>query len=146
MRRVVVQRCPAVPTAPNRIARVANSRSALGATIMALLPPSSNNVRPNRFVTTSPMRRPIFVEPVAEISGTRESLISASPIVAPPPITRLKIAGSTSFARQTRSAILLVAIAVNGVSLDGFQTVESPHTAARALFQAQTATGKLNAV
>ena len=36
--------------------------------------------------------------------------------------------------------------AVNGVSSDGFHTTVSPHTNAIAVFQAQTATGKLNAV
>ena len=146
IRRVVVQRWPAVPTAPKRIAVVARSRLALGVTMIALFPPSSSNVRPRRRVTTSPTCRPIFVEPVAEISAIRESLIKRSPIVALSPITRLKIAGSTSLARQMRSAILIVASAVSGVWLDGFQTVASPHTHASALFQDQTATGKLNAV
>ena len=47
-RRSVVQRCPAVPAAENRIARSARSRSALGATIIALLPPSSSSTRPKR--------------------------------------------------------------------------------------------------
>ena len=37
-------------------------------------------------------------------------------------------------------------MAVSGVSGDGFQTIVSPQTAATAAFQAQTATGKLNAV
>ena len=36
-------------------------------------------------------------------------------------------------------------MAVSGVSSEGFQTVALPQTAASALFQAQTATGKLNA-
>ena len=36
-------------------------------------------------------------------------------------------------------------MAVSGVFSDGFQTVASPQTAARAAFQAQTATGKLKA-
>src|SRR6185369_15977750 len=44
----LVQRCPAVPTAENVIARTASSRSALGATIIALLPPSSRSVRTKR--------------------------------------------------------------------------------------------------
>ena len=37
-------------------------------------------------------------------------------------------------------------MAVSGVLDDGFHSVASPQTAARALFQAQTATGKLKAV
>ena len=38
------------------------------------------------------------------------------------------------------------AIAVNGVSSEGFHTTVSPHTSATAAFHAHTATGKLNAV
>ena len=56
------------------------------------------------------------------------------------------MAGSTLLARQIRSAILMVAMAVRGVWLEGFQRVASPQTAANALFHAQTATGKLKAV
>ncbi len=37
------------------------------------------------------------------------------------------------------------AIAVSGVSDDGFHSTTSPHTAASAEFHAHTATGKLNA-
>ena len=39
----------------------------------------------------------------------------------------------------------VLATAVNGTSSDGFQTLVSPHTAAMAAFQLQTATGKLKA-
>src|SRR5258707_1048270 len=49
------------------------------------------------------------VEPVADIRATRRSLMSRSPMVAVSPMTKLKIAGSTSWARQIRSAILMVA-------------------------------------
>ena len=38
------------------------------------------------------------------------------------------------------------AIAVSGVFSEGFQTSVSPQTSASIAFQAQTATGKLNAV
>ena len=47
------------------------SRSADGATMMALLPPSSRIERPNRSATTGPTLRPIAVLPVALITGTR---------------------------------------------------------------------------
>ena len=40
----------------------------------------------------------------------------------------------------------VTAMAQSGDLLDGFQTLASPHTAASALFHAQTATGKLKAV
>ncbi len=71
MRLVLVQRCPDVPTAPNRMARVAISRSASSATMIALFPPSSRMVRPNRFETASATLRPTPVEPVNEIIGSR---------------------------------------------------------------------------
>ncbi len=69
-----------------------------------------------------------------------------SPMVDPRPITSEKIAGSTPFARATSSAILVHAMAVSGVWLEGFHTTLSPHTAAMAAFQLHTATGKLNAL
>ena len=47
-RRRLVHRWPAVPTAEKAMPRVARSRSAVGATIAALLPPSSRISRPNR--------------------------------------------------------------------------------------------------
>ena len=66
-------------------------------------------------------------------------------MVGPAPITSENIAGSTSWARQTFSAILMQAIAVSGVFSEGFHTVASPQVTANALFQAHTATGKLKA-
>src|SRR5437762_7215727 len=66
-RRKLVQRCPAVPTAANKIARKARSRSAEGATIMPLLPPSSRSVRPKRCATRGPTIAPMRVEPVATL-------------------------------------------------------------------------------
>ncbi|CPP49489.1 Uncharacterised protein [Bordetella pertussis] len=56
--------------APNTMPRVAISRSALGATMMALLPPSSSRTRPKRCATRGPTCRPMRVEPVAETSAT----------------------------------------------------------------------------
>ena len=58
---------------------------------MALLPPNSKIVFPNLPPTTSPIRLPIRVLPVAEIRGTRLSLINLSPMVDPLPIIKLKI-------------------------------------------------------
>src|SRR5947199_7811661 len=88
----------------------------------------------------------MLTEPVAEINGIRASSASFWPTVLRSPINNVKIAGSAPVSRQTRSAILVTAIAVSGVFSEGFQIVASPHTAARAAFQDQTATGKLNAV
>ena len=60
------------------------SRSAEGATTIALLPPSSRIGRPNRAATFGPTIEPMRVEPVAETIGTRLEETSASPIAAPP--------------------------------------------------------------
>ncbi len=62
------------------MARIAMSRSADGATIIALLPPSSRIGRPNRAATFGPTTEPMRVEPVAETIGTRFDATSASPI------------------------------------------------------------------
>ncbi len=47
--------------------------------VMPLLPPSSSRLRPSRLATTSPIRRPIATEPVAEMRGTRRSATSGPP-------------------------------------------------------------------
>ena len=86
-RRSEVHRCPAVPTAEKRIARTAMSRSADGATIIALLPPSSRMARPNRAATFGPTTAPMRVEPVAETIAASFDEMSASPIAAPPMTT-----------------------------------------------------------
>ena len=61
--------------------RVVRSRSADGATIAALLPPSSSSERPKRSATLGPTERPIRVEPVALSNATPGSSTSASPTV-----------------------------------------------------------------
>ncbi len=47
---------------------------------------------------------------------------------------------------MARARIAWQASAVSGVSSEGFQTTASPHTRAIAVFQDQTATGKLKAL
>src|SRR6266446_5545214 len=136
----------AVPTAPKKIDCVAISRSAVGQTISALLPPSSMIVFPNRLWTVFATFNPIATEPVAEINGIRVSSANFWPTDFRSPISNVKMAGLAPVSLQTRSAIFVTAIAVSGVFSDGFQIVASPQTAARAAFQDQTATGKLNAV
>src|SRR3984957_3587064 len=145
-RRSEVQRCPAVPTAENTIARTAMSRSAEGATIIALLPPSSRIGRPNREATLGPTIEPIRVDPVAETIGTRFEEVSASPIAGPPMTNWARPSGASGPNRSiARSRILIVARAESGVFSDGFQITGSPQTSANAAFQDQTATGKLKA-
>ena len=56
----------------------------MGATIIALLPPSSSSERPNRSATTGPTARPIGTDPVAETSATRGSATSVRPVSRPP--------------------------------------------------------------
>src|SRR5678816_3552620 len=80
-RLVEVQRCPAVPTAPKKIDCTAISRSALGVTISALLPPSSRIVRPSRPLTALATLNPMLVEPVADTNGIRGSSASFWPTV-----------------------------------------------------------------
>ena len=64
--------------------RTARSRSAVGATIAALLPPSSRISRPNRPATSGATARPIRVEPVADTIATSGWAASAAPTSAPP--------------------------------------------------------------
>ena len=143
-RRSDVQRWPQVPTAANRIARTARSRSALGVTIIALLPPSSSSERPRRAATFGAIARPIAVDPVADTSGTRGSSTSARPAL--PTITSTSPSGASPKRSSARRNSAWQASAVSGVREDGFQITGSPHTSASAAFQLQTATGKLNAV
>src|SRR5215471_16572037 len=112
----------------------------------ALLPPSSRIVRPKRPLTALATLNPILVDPVADTSGIRGSSANFWPTVFRSPTSRVKIAGSAPVSRQTRSAILVTAIALSGVFSDGLQIVVLTHTAARAAFHDQTATGKLKAV
>ena len=125
--------------------RVARSRSADGATIAALLPPSSRIRRPNRDATTGATARPIRVEPVADTIATPSWAASAAPTSAPPCTTWLSPAGAPTSA-AARASRASHASAVSGVLSDGFQITGSPATSARAAFHDHTATGKLNAV
>ena len=78
-RRVDVQRCPAVPTAPKTAPITVIFISASGVTIIALLPPSSNSDLPKRSPTVLPTIFPILILPVAEINGIRLSIVIISP-------------------------------------------------------------------
>ncbi len=115
-RRKVVQRCPAVPTAPNRMPRTARSRSALGARIIALLPPSSRMQRAKRAATRGATSRPMRVLPVALTRATRRSSTSASPASRSPISNWLRCAGaSPPKARAARSNSAWQASAVRGL-------------------------------
>ncbi len=140
-----MQRWPAVPIAANAIARSARSRSADGATIAPLLPPSSSSARPNRAASRGATARPIAVEPVADTSGTRRSSTSAWPTAGPPMITSARCGGASANPAHARANSAWVASAVSGVFSDGFHTHGSPQISASAAFHAHTATGKLNA-
>ena len=144
-RRSEVQRCPAVPTAEKTMARTAMSRSAEGATIIALLPPSSRIGRPQRAATFGPTMPPIRVEPVAEMIGTSLEFTSASPMAGPPMTSCTRPSGASPKRASARSMIFMLAMAVSGVFSEGFQMTGSPQTSASAAFHDQTATGKLKA-
>jgi hypothetical protein len=66
-----------------------------------------------------------------------------SPSSAPP--TASEKSGGCPALRHASFAMRVTAMAVSGVSSDGFHTTVSPQTAAMSAFHAQTATGKLNA-
>ncbi len=143
-RRVVVQRCPAVPTAPNTMAGTARSRFAVSSTMTALLPPSSRRLFPSRAATRSPTLRPTAVEPVNETSATRGSSTNRVASSVPPSINSWNI-GGRPWSANVRLQMCCTAIAVSGVLGEGFQTLTLPQIAARKAFHDQTATGKLNA-
>ena len=81
-----MQRWPAVPTAPKTTAGITTSKSAFCVTIMALFPPNSNKLLPNRAATACPTDLPIRVEPVAETNATFVSFESHSPTFLSPMI------------------------------------------------------------
>ena len=143
-RRMLVQRCPAVPAAAKTIPRTARSRSALGATMAALLPPSSRRVLPNRAATRGPISAPMRSDPVALTRATRGSSRSGAALSRSVMTSWCTAAGRPASA-MARSRIAEHASEVSGVSSDGFQITVSPHTRATAVFQAHTAAGKLNA-
>merc|ERR1712071_329353 len=143
-RRVVVHLWPAVPAQAKRAARTTRSTSALSSTKMALFPPSSNKLRPNRLCTVSATSLPTLVLPVKETKGIRTSFAMAIPTSAPP-LTRLHMAPGKLFCSRTSAIILVVATLHRGVEGAPFQIRVFPRTNERALFQPYTATGKLNA-
>ena len=61
-------------------------------------------------------------------------------------MTTPEMPAGSPLARSTSLTMFWHATAHSGVLLDGFQTTGSPQTQASAAFQAQTATGKLNAL
>ena len=128
------------------MAMTAMSRSAEGATIIALLPPSSRMARPKRAATFGPTTAPMRVEPVAETMGTSFDATSASPIAGPPMAICASPCGASAPKRlSARSRTFIAASALSGVFSDGFQMTGSPQTRASAAFHDQTATGKLKA-
>ena len=146
-RRSEVQRWPAVPTAEKTMARTAMSRSAEGATIMALLPPSSRMARPKRAATVGPDDAAHAGRAGGRDDGHagRADQRLADLGAADDELRRGRRARRRS-GRGRGRAIFVQAIAVSGVFSDGFQITGSPQTSASAAFHDQTATGKLKAV
>ena len=102
-------------------------------------------VRPKRPATVWATCRPVGIEPVNEMRGTRSSLSSCSPTTLPEPTSNEKTGGAP-WASSTEATIRVTATAVSGASDDGFQIMESPTTAPTSAFQDHTAAGKLKAV
>ncbi len=126
--------------------RSASSRSALGATMAALLPPSSRICAgeargQTRRRPRGPWRWSRWLRPAPPGRGRP----------ARPPCRGRRAAGREASRRVGRSGRwrapnrACTASAVSGVFSDGFHTTASPQTSASAAFQAQTATGKLKA-
>ncbi len=125
----VVQRWPAVPTAPNTTARTASSRSASSThddrVVAAQLeqraaepraPPSARPARPTR------------VEPVDDdraAGADRRACARRRRVVADDQLEHA--VGRPRSSATTRSTMRCTASAVSGVLGDGFQTTVSPH-------------------
>ena len=120
-------------------------KSASGVTMMALLPPNSKMLRPNRSATAAPTLRPMAVDPVAEIKGILESEVIHWPTSAVP-VTMVLIPSGRLLAVATWFHKYWHATAHKGAFSEAFHTTTSPHTQARAAFQLHTATGKLKAL
>ena len=142
----VVQRWPAVPTAPNTIAGTARSRLANSSTMMALLPPSSSRLLPRRRATRSATSRPTCVEPVNETRSTRRSSTKRVASSCAGVDEQLEDAAGNRCRSSTRLQMRCTATAHSAVLGDGFHTVTLPQIAARKAFHAHTATGKLKAL
>ena len=141
---MVVQRCPAVPAAAKVMPRTAKSRSADGATIAALLPPSSSRDAAKRAARRGAISRPIRSDPVADTRATRGSSSRASQSRRSASSRRCTPSGAPTSA-MARSSSAAQAREVNGVASEGFQITVSPQTSATAVFHDHTAAGKLNA-
>src|SRR5215208_3994737 len=137
-RLVVVQRCPAVPTAPNKHPFTAISISASFEIIIALLPPNSSSALPSLAATAAPTALPMRVEPVAEIRGTRLSFAIHSP-ASRLPMIKLQTPSGTLFLANTSATICWQATAQREVFSEGFHIQTSPQTQASMLFQLHTA-------
>ena len=124
--------------------RRARSRSADGATMAALLPPSSRMVRPNRAATRGAICAPMRSDPVALTTATRGSSSSAAESSRSASTSACTPAGALASASACSSSDAH-ASDVSGVSSDGFQITVSPHTSAIAVFHDHTAAGKLKA-
>ena len=143
-RRVLVQRCPAVPTAPKVMAGMASFKSADLSTIMALLPPSSSSERPMRLATCTPTCLPTSQEPVKDTRLTRGSSTNffASSLVAS---LNIRKTGGKPLPSSASLTIFCTATEHRGTLGDGFQIEALPAMAAINAFQLHTATGKLKA-
>src|SRR5699024_7053336 len=142
--RVLVQRCPAVPTAPNTAAAIVMFKSAFGVIIIALFPPNSNSVLPNLRATFTATSLPIFVEPVADTKFILGSSLIHFPAFASLSNTE-EIPSGRSFFFKISASIFWHATAHKGAFSLGFQIITFPHTKAMAAFHDHTATGKLKA-
>ncbi len=109
-----------------------------------MFPPNSKIDLPKRCATVAPTILPIRVDPVAEIKGTRLSFVIHSPTLKSP-FTKAQIPSGKSLSFNTSAIMFWQATPHIGAFSEGFQMHTFPQIHAKAVFQAQTATGKLNA-
>ena len=142
----MVQRWPAVPTAPNSDG--AHGEVEVGVVehddrvVAAQLEQRAAEARAPRPRAT---RRPMRQQPVAEISGRRRSASIALADVAAAADDEVEHAGAVVLAASPRRRSSAPRSRTAASCCDGFQITLSPHTAAIIAFHAHTATGKLNA-
>ncbi len=120
------------------------SKLASGVMITALFPPNSRSDLPSLAPTLAATSLPIRVEPVAETNGIRWSSDIHFPTEASP-FTRQEMPSGKLFSLRTLVINFWQATPQSGAFSLGFQMQTSPQIQARAVFQLQTATGKLKA-
>ena len=125
--------------------RVVRSRSADGATIAALLPPSSSSDRPNRAATRGPTSRPIRVDPVRRQQRDGRVLDQRQPDRGVAEHDLDDVGGEARLVERPRQQRAGRPARTAAPAPTASTRPVSPQTRAMAVFHDHTATGKLKA-